>query len=173
MDSKTESCSARTDAPAKPAISARGLRAARARLPAGVAIVHVERMSRAFTKYHLSDGRVLHRFQAGEPNADPHDHPWGFETEIVDGGYVEEVFHIRADGGWESRLVHRAPGTVHRVEAAHIHRIVELPQRECWTIVRAGPNERVTRFWRFGHDIRSRAWHERKWTRFVAEVVAA
>jgi hypothetical protein len=139
-------------------------RVATDRAPAGTVIVRVERMSRAFTKYYLSDGRALHRFRMGEPRADPHDHPWSFETEILDGGYVEEVFHVEADGSWRSELIHRQPGTVHRVDAEHIHRIVELPQHECWTVVRAGPNERETRFWRFGDGVRSRAWHERRWT---------
>lgn len=141
----------------------RAPRAARDRVPSGVLIVRVERMSRAFTKFHLSDGRALHRFRAEEPHGDPHDHPWSFETEILDGGYIEEVFRVHADGGWDSRLVHRAAGSVHCVAAEHIHRIVELPQCECWTLVRAGPHERVTRFWRFGANIRSRAWYERRW----------
>ena len=139
-------------------------REARDRTPAGASIVRIERMSRAFTKYHLDDGRALHRFRLAEPQADPHDHPWGFETAIVDGGYVEQVFQVAPDGSWRSDLVPRRPGTVHQVWAAHIHRIVDLPTGECWTVVRAGPNERETRFWRFGDDVRSRAWHERRWS---------
>lgn len=139
-------------------------RAARDRAPAGTTIVAVERMSRAFTKYHLDDGRVLHRFRAEEPHANPHDHPWSFDTEILDGGYVDEVFRFDEGGGWHSELVHRIPGESYRVDATHIHRIVELPTGECWTIVRAGPHERETRFWRFGDGIQSRAWNERRWT---------
>ena len=141
-------------------------RAARAHVPAGAAIVRVERMSRAFTKYHLDDGRALHRFRAEEPDADPHDHPWSFRTEILAGGYVEEVFRIAPDGGWHSECVRRDPGTVHDVAADHIHRIVALPRRECWTLIAWGPHERETRFWRFGAPILSRAWHERQWTRY-------
>ena len=131
--------------------------------PSNTTILRVERMSRAFTKYHLDDGRALHRFRVGEPHADPHDHPWSFETEILAGGYVEEVFHLLPGGGWRSELVHRNPGTVHQVPAEHIHHIVELPQRECWTLVRAGAHVRGTRFWRFGNDVRSRAWNKRQW----------
>ena len=140
-------------------------RAARARVPPGAAIVRVERMSRAFVKYHLDNGQVLHRFTREEPHVDPHDHPWSFETEILDGGYVEEVFRVEPDGAWRSEVVHRHPGTTHRVEAGHIHRIVELPTGECWTLVRTGPHEREVRFWRFGDGVRSRAWHAR---RFIA-----
>lgn len=121
-------------------------------------------MSPAFKKYHLSDGRVLHHFTREEPHADPHDHPWSFETEILDSGYVEEVFHVFPDGGWRSELVDRAPWTVHHIGAEHIHRIVGLPRGEGWTLVRAGPHERVTRFWRFGDGVQSRAWNGR-WSR--------
>ncbi|MDQ0840089.1 hypothetical protein [Sphingomonas faeni] len=85
-------------------------RAAVARVPEGTRIVSVERMSRAFTKYHLDDGRALHRFKMEEPHATPHDHPWGFETEVLEGGYVDEVFHLDSGGGWHSELVHRVPG---------------------------------------------------------------
>ncbi len=93
-------------------------------------------------------------------------YPWSFETEILDGGYVEEVFNLDPGGGWRSELVHRLPGETYHVDAAHIHRIVELPTGECWTLVRAGPHTRETRFWRFRDIIQSRAWHERRWTRF-------
>jgi hypothetical protein len=47
--------------------------------------------------------------------------------------------HLDPNGGWNSELVHRIPGETYHVDAAHIHRIVELPQGECWTLVRAGP----------------------------------
>lgn len=124
-------------------------------------------MSRAFTKFHLSDGRALHRFKGEERHADPHDHPWAFETEILDGGYVEEVFHVDPVGGWRSEIVHRSPFTSHHIEAGHIHRIVELPQGECWTLVRAGHHEREVRFWRFGDGIVSREWNERRWEPWV------
>ncbi|WP_156680802.1 hypothetical protein [Sphingomonas profundi] len=132
--------------------------------PAGTAIVRVERMSPAFIKYHLDDGRALHRFVRPEPHAHPHDHPWSFETTILSGGYIEEVFTFNADGGWQSAFVERQPGSRHRIEASHIHRIVALPQEECWTIVRAGPHERKTLFWRFGDTVQRRAWNVRRWS---------
>jgi len=144
-------------------VSLRLPRAAVARVPEGTRIVGIERMSRAFTKYHLNDGRALHRFKHPEPHATPHDHPWSFETEILDGGYVDEVFHLNSDGSWHSEHRHRVPGETYRVDANHIHRIVALPGGECWTLVRAGRPERETRFWRFGDTVRSRAWHSRKW----------
>lgn len=140
--------------------------AARTHVPPGVAIVGVERLSPAFVKYHLDDGRALHRFTRPEPFAAPHDHPWSFETRIVAGGYVDEVFTVRPDGGWDSRLVERLPGTVHQVAATHIHRIVALPAGDCWTLVRAGPHERTTLFWRFGEGVQRRAWNARRWSAY-------
>lgn len=139
-------------------------RAARAHTPPGSSILRVERMSPAFVKYHLDDGRVLHRFTRPEPTACPHDHPWSFRTEILAGGYVEEVFTIDEDGGWSSMFAERPPGSVHDVAATHIHRIVDLPTGECWTLVWSGPHERATRFWRFDRTVERRAWNARRWT---------
>ena len=138
--------------------------------PVDTAIVRVERMSPAFIKYHLDDGRALHRFVRPEPHSDPHDHPWSFETTILSGGYVEEVFTFRPDGGWRSTLVERLPGSCHLIAADHIHRIVALPHGESWTIVRSGPHERKTLFWRFGDTVERRAWNARRWSGFVAPI---
>ncbi len=123
-------------------------------------------MSRAFLKCHLDDGRALHRFVQPEPDAHPHDHPWSFETTILSGGYVEELFTILPNGKWQSAYVERLPNSRHRIKATHIHRIVSLPQGESWTIVEAGPHERTTFFWRFGETIRRRAWNVRHWSNY-------
>ena len=138
-------------------------RLARAYTPPGSAIMRIERMSPAFVKYHLDDGRALHRFTRPEPVAFPHDHPWSFHTEILAGGYVEEVFMIHPDGSWSSKLTELVPGLTYKVAATHIHRISALPAGECWTLVRAGPHERTTLFWRFGQTVERRAWNARRW----------
>ncbi len=49
-------------------------------------------------------GHALHRFKMEEPHATPHDHPWSFDTKILDVGYVGEVFHLDASRGWHSEL---------------------------------------------------------------------
>lgn len=49
-------------------------------------------------EYHLDDARALHRFTREEPPSDPHDHPFGFETTILEGGYVEAVFTFDEHG---------------------------------------------------------------------------
>jgi hypothetical protein len=139
---------------------------ARDHAPAGTTIVRVERMSPAFIKYHLDDGRALHRFVRPEPHAYPHDHPWSFDTTILSGGYVEEVFTFDPDGSWHSAFVERQPGSCYAIGASHIHRIVALPEGESWTIVRAGPHERKTLFWRFGETVQRRAWNVRRWSTY-------
>lgn len=139
--------------------------------PAGTTIVRVERMSPAFVKYHLDDGRALHRFTRPEPHADPHDHPWSFETTILSGGYLEEIFTLLPEGGWRSAFVERAPGSHHAIAADHIHRIVGLPSGESWTLVKAGPHVRRTLFWRFGDTVRHRAWNARRWSTYRPPIV--
>ena len=139
--------------------------------PAGTSVVRAGRMSRAFVKYHLDDHRVLHRFTRSEPHAHPHDHPWPFETTIVAGGYIEEVFELYTDGSWHSKLVSRPTGTVHLIEASHIHRLVALPEGECWTLVRAGQQERQVRFWRFGDVVRFCPWNARRWSVYLPRVI--
>lgn len=123
-------------------------------------IARCEPMSSAFTKWHLDAPAVLHRFTAPD-SGDPHDHPFGFTTQILSGGYVEEVYTLTADGGWSVSLHHRWPGTSHHVEATTVHRIVALPQGECWTVIRPGPWERKSGFWRVVDGrAQFRAWDE-------------
>lgn len=128
-------------------------------------MTRVERMSEQFAKLHLDVGRfalTLHHF-TGPDAGDPHDHPYPFTTTILAGGYVEEVWR-RGKDGWESRRVHREPGTTHRVGARTIHRIVELPEGECVTAVvwhTEGVARREPRFYRLrGGVMQSRRWNE-------------
>lgn len=121
--------------------------------------IDVEAMSHAFTKFHLRGlgcAAVIHRFT--EPDhGDWHDHPWGFTSFVISGGYVEEVF---LPNGY-TYLAPRKPGTSFQIRATHIHRIIELPEGQCETLILPGPWERKSRFWRFenGKAI-SRAWDE-------------
>lgn len=128
--------------------------------------VDEERMAEFFCKYHLRGlpvGAVLHHFgSADAPDAPPHDHPWPFRSFIVSGGYVERVFQL--DGS--SELVHRKPGDSFQIEASHIHRIEELPEGECWTLIIPGQHERTSGFYEFREDgTYQRRWNESEWTR--------
>lgn len=131
-----------------------------------------ERMSDQFTKLHFMIGTspvTLHHF-TGPDVGDPHDHPFAFTTKILAGGYVEEVWRRGIDG-WSSRLVHREPGTSHRVEARSVHRIVQLPQGECVTSIvwhSEGVHRRHPRFWRYRNGVMwTRRWDEFRFKRFA------
>jgi len=124
----------------------------------------VEEISPIFTKYHLEGpwpfAPVLHKFTDVD-NYYPHDHPWGFTSHVLKGGYVEEVYVPYHDGTWDMIEVERLPGTSHTVKATHIHRMVKLLDGEAWTLVLAGPEEREFRFWEFDQSgYRSWSWRD-------------
>lgn len=125
--------------------------------------VGIEIMSGEFTKYHLQGlpfGAVIHRFTAPDKGS-PHDHPFGFTSFILSGGYIEKIFKVGSDGSWESELVERLPGTVHTIEADHIHQIVELPRGECYTLIMPREKIRESKFWKFDESgSESRFWYE-------------
>lgn len=119
-----------------------------------------EPMSPVFDKWHVGGmpfAAVFHRFT--EPDrGDPHDHPWPFRSTVLHGGYVEEVYDL-ASGS--IRHVHRRPGDSFVIEPDHVHRIVELPLGECWTLIQPeGSKVREPGFyqWRDGVAFH-RPWH--------------
>jgi hypothetical protein len=106
--------------------------------------MRVEPISQFFTKYHLDGVNVLHHFTAPDAHG-PHDHPWDFQSTIVKGWYIEEIY--AADGS-VTRELHR-PGETFQVTAEHIHRIVKVPEEGCWTLVVAEPARREPLWWAF------------------------
>ena len=125
-----------------------------------------ERMSDIFHKFHIENfgvNAVLHQFDKPEPiDADAHDHPGDFRTFIMDGSYVERVWHFWRDS-WHYQDIHRKKGSSHFVRATHIHQIVELPDGPCKTIILPGPVVRKSGFWRFENGIASfREWNQQE-----------
>lgn len=111
-------------------------------------MLRVERMSEHFTKHHL-DGfpfpAVIHHFTAPD-RGDPHDHPWGFTSTIIKGWYVEEIFDLNGHSFQLKRYEHES----FRIDAKHIHRIVDLSPGGCWTLVLPDPvAERKSGFYQF------------------------
>ena len=107
-----------------------------------------EPMGPQFDKWHVEGmprSAVLHRFTAPD-NGPAHDHPFSFHSFVLSGGYVEEVFD-RETGS--SQLINRTPGESFYIEATHIHRIVHLPDGECWTIIIPYEWEQKSGFWEF------------------------
>ena len=128
-----------------------------------------EPMSPVFDKWHVEGlpiPAVFHRFAAPDLG-DPHDHPWSFRSVILTGGYVEEVFDIETGS---SRLVSHTVGESFFIEASHIHRIVDLPTGECWTLIMPeGPKLREPGFYQFRQDgAYHRPWHREDFQLFRA-----
>ena len=118
-----------------------------------------EKMSDVFTKYHLKGfpfDAVIHKFT--EPDTgDAHCHPFGFTTHILKGSYVERVYDL--DGMYYEYK--RKQGTSHFVEAATIHKIIDLPDGECWTIITPRAWEKEPCFWKFENGVAyKRQWNE-------------
>lgn len=127
--------------------------------------VRIERMNDHFTKLHLPDGRVVHRFSAADgPDADPHSHPWPFKSRIIAGGYVEQVFDVDRPHAPPVEI-ERRPGDVFHNEAGTVHRIIRLLEDECWTVIRPGAHERKPGFYQFRPDgVWHRFWDEPDFT---------
>jgi len=96
--------------------------------------VQTETMFPDFTKYWMEIGKFkicLHHFTGPDPGP-AHDHPLGFWTTIVKGGYIEEIWD-EDKGVWYE--MHRKPGQHFYVPSIRIHRILSLPDGECITMV--------------------------------------
>jgi hypothetical protein len=76
---------------------------------------------------------MLHRFELPDQNAHAHDHPWDFESLILEGGYVQE-----SNG---ALTIFRA-GDRNARRAEEPHHIAELLEVPTWTLVVAGPERR-------------------------------
>ncbi|MCC3159660.1 hypothetical protein LJ737_20635 [Hymenobacter sp. 15J16-1T3B] len=110
------------------------------------AIYRIDVLSPVFTKYTLGpipgtdQWAMLHHFTGPDPDPRAHDHPVRFESHVLAGSYRERVYE---NGGFADVL--RPAGSSHVIEPTCIHRLLDLPEGECWTLCLAGP---VVRAWR-------------------------
>ena len=128
--------------------------------------VRKEKMNAVFMKYHLKGlpfDAVIHHFSEKDNNEHIHDHPFSFTSHILKGSYVERIYEISEDGTYTSSIHRREEGSSHFVPASTIHEITELPEGECFTLIRPGQWEKETFFYRFeeGKAYR-RKWNQRK-----------
>lgn len=111
-----------------------------------------EHMNDWFTKFHLHGpwpfSAVIHRFTQADGNGDPHDHPWRFRSIILKGGYREEIFDLAGN----SYFIDRRVGDSFVNKANHIHRIVEIFEPECWTIIMPEGESKKSGFYQFRDD---------------------
>ncbi|SJN44097.1 hypothetical protein FM120_15330 [Sphingobacterium faecium PCAi_F2.5] len=76
---------------------------------------------------------------------------------------MERIYEIHADGTYTTSIHHRKEGTSHFVAAGTIHEIMELPEGECFTLIRPYEKERETSFYRFEDGkVLIRRWNQRK-----------
>lgn len=126
----------------------------------------IDKLSEEFTKHlldiHTEKGSVhlvVHQF-TGPDKGDPHDHPYDFTTLILKGGYRERIYTIKPDGTYETLEVLRQPGDSFQVPAGAIHELIDLPEGDCWTVIKHGPKIREPGFWKFeGKKISFRQWN--------------
>jgi len=135
-------------------------------------LIHTETMSAQFQKLHMTVGKfplTLHHF-TGPDKDGPHDHPFAFTTNILAGGYVEQVWK-RRKGYWQPYVIARPAGTSHLVEADCIHRIIELPEGECITSVvwhDQAVDRRETCFYELREGVMwKRQWNENEFVRYL------
>lgn len=109
-------------------------------------------MNEVFTKHHLKGlpfDAVIHHFSEKDLNEHIHDHPFSFTTHILQGSYVERIYVIAEDGSYTTSEHHRKESTLHFVPANTIHEIIDLPEGECFTLIKPNGWEKETYFYRF------------------------
>lgn len=111
--------------------------------------IEQERMSDFFMKHHvrgLPRPVVVH--ELGADHGDPHDHPFAFNSFVAHGGYTEEAFDL-ATG--ESRMIRHDTFDSFRIEAGHIHRVVQVDP-ETITFIMPHGHERKPGFCHWDQD---------------------
>lgn len=111
-----------------------------------------EKMNDVFTKHHLKGlpfDAVIHHFSAKDINEHIHDHPFSFTTHILKGSYVERIYKIAEDGTYSTSEHHREESTSHFVAADTIHEIIDLPDGECFTLIKPSRWEKEIYFYQF------------------------
>lgn len=125
-----------------------------------------EKMNAVFTKHHIKGlpfDAVIHQFTEKDKNEHIHDHPFGFTTHILKGSYIERVWTWDENNNYYSYQLHRKEGTSHFVSANTIHEIIDLPEGECYTLIRPNAWEKHVYFYKFEDGVTyKRRWDEQE-----------
>lgn len=89
-------------------------------------------------------GLLLHRMDGPDSRETLHDHPWGFVSLVLRGGYVERRLNSLTmdEVDEEHRIRHW-----NRVRPSDAHAIIRLLRTPTWTLLLAGPRKRVWGYW--------------------------
>jgi len=94
----------------------------------------------------------LHQFIQGDSDEDLHDHPWGYMTFIICGGYHETVFEYDQNGTFtgEEDTIWRGAGYCTYRKSTSSHRITLDEERsdKCWTLFIPLKRHRTWGFWK-------------------------
>lgn len=93
----------------------------------------------------------LHRFVAGDGDPEPHDHPWGACSLVLNGHYIESRCELSGRDGLLCRL--RRVAWFNRLRRGDIHQIVNA-RPETWTLFIHG---RIRKNWGFFRSVNSSA----------------
>lgn len=84
----------------------------------------------------------LHRFLKSDPDH-VHDHPWGYATIILKGGYWEWIPQFNSKNEKVGEIAKwRGPGHFRFCSANSYHRIEIDSNVQCWTLFMPGPQRR-------------------------------
>ena len=79
-------------------------------------------------------------------NTDMYDHPWGYRTLILCGGYWEHEFTTQR--GTETYKTWRGPGYTETYDAYHSHKVTLEEGTPCWTVFIPFKRQKPWGFWR-------------------------
>lgn len=80
-------------------------------------------------------GLYLHQIWGADTDRDPHNHPFGFLSLMLHGGYSEWIQDLDGDVGMTAL---RKPGHIHHTSRHAFHRILVLGRTPAWTLVFVG-----------------------------------
>lgn len=127
-----------------------------------------------WTLLHTKWGDIsLHCIEASDPQ-DPHDHPSGFFSIVLKGGYEERRYKIARDCACGSKSLTEIsrlaypPFSVNRVRVGDIHRISRLLDGPSWQLLFIGPDQVPWGFYEVdGHWVPSTRYKEPSISRYA------
>lgn len=122
-----------------------------------------EIMSDFFEKAHIEGlpfPAVIHKFTDID-HGNPHDHPFQFTSHILHGWYQEEIYYTNKSLIGQSEKYIRTAGTSRKIEANTIHRITDISEGGCYTLIIPQQKIQEPAFYKFedGQVLR-RQWNE-------------
>lgn len=92
-------------------------------------------------------GLRLHHWYRSDDKRAPHDHPYGFVTLVLKGGYTDVSFEYTTDGtGFTPAKDKLRLGSIRYRAAEHSH-WVDVNSGGCWTLMLSGRQKRRWGFW--------------------------